>query len=672
MIQRIAVVTCACAVLAGCAGGAGEPARVRPAEPAAGLIPIEELFGNPEVSWAQVSPDGRSLAYMKAVSGRMNVFVRLVEGGAERLVTRDTVRTIPWYRWSADGQRILYLQDRGGDEGYHLFAAAVADSAAAARDLTPFPGVEVEFVAAPYATPGTVVVTMNRRDPRLADAWRVDLASGALEPAAENPGTFLGYAADARGRVRAAQALDSLGRYSLWMRDAESAPWRRVAQYPVEDRIVPLRFHPDGRLYMTSNHGSDLIRLVLVDSRTSAETVVHEDPLGEADLEAAHFDERTGELLATVYVGDTARIYPHAPEVERVVAAMRRTRAGTMEGIGWSLDRSVWVMNVNSPSDPGGTYLIRGGAEPELLFEGRPWLRGRPLGTTRAIRYTTSDGLTIRGYLTLPRGQAGPRPLVLMVHGGPWSRDYWQWTAEAQHLADRGYVVLQPNYRGSTGFGKRFARAVRKEFAGRMHADLLEGVRWAVEQGYADPRRVAILGGSYGGYAALVGLTFTPEVFACGVDYSGPSDLVTLVESFPPSWGPFLPRAWYPFVGDPRDPADREDMRRRSPLFRADSARAPLLIFQGANDPRVTRAQSDHIALAMHRRGIPVTYLVAGDEGHGWGNRETALAVTRATEVFLAQCLGGAMQPTVSADVEAALAAMTVDVDTLRGTALAP
>ena len=669
MIVRSIAVLCACAALAGCAGGTGEPAAVQPAQ---GLIPIEELFGNPEVSWAQVSPDGRSLAYMKAVSGRMNVFVRPVDGGAERLVTRDTVRTIPWYRWSADGAHILYLQDRGGDEGYHLFAASVADPGAAARDLTPFPGVEVEMVAAPYATPGTVVVTMNRRDPRLADAWRVDLATGAVEMAAENPGTFLGYAADAQGRVRAAQALDSLGRYSLWMRESEASEWRRVAQYPVEDRIVPLRFHPDGRLYITSNHDSDLIRLVLVDPRTGAESVVHEDPLGEADLESAAFDERTGALLATVYVGDTMRIYPHAPEVERVVTALRRTRPGTLEQVYGSVDRAVWVANVNSPTDPGGTYLIRPGREPELLFEGRPWLRRHALGTARAIRYQTSDGLTIHGYLTLPRDAAGPRPMVLMVHGGPWARDVWQWNPEAQHFADRGYAVLQLNYRGSTGFGKRFARAVRKEFAGRMHTDLLEGVRWAVEQGYADPERVAILGASYGGYAALVGLTFTPEVFACGVDYSGPSDLITLVESFPPSWGPFLPRAWYPFVGDPRNPADREDMRRRSPLFRADSARAPLLIFQGANDPRVTRAQSDHIALAMHRRGIPVTYLVAGDEGHGWGNRETALAVTRAAEVFLARCLGGAVQPTVSPEVDAALAGMTVDVDTLRGTAIVP
>jgi dipeptidyl aminopeptidase/acylaminoacyl peptidase len=671
MIVRSIAVLFAAAALAACAGGAGEPARVARSAGAPGLIPIEELFGNPEVSWAQVSPDGGSLAYMKAVQGRMNVFVRPIDGGAERLVTRDTVRTIPWYRWSADGAYILYLQDKGGDEGYHLFSASVSDPAASARDLTPFPGVEVEIFAAPYATPGTVLVTMNRRDPRLADAYRVDLATGALEMAAENPGTFLGYAADAAGRVRAAQALDSLGRYSLWARESESAPWRQVARYPVEDRIVPLRFHPDGRLYMTSNHGSDLIRLVLVDLATGAETVVHEDPLGEADLEAAHFDERTGEVLATVYVADTMRIYPHAPEVARVVAAMARTRPGTLD-LGGSADRAVWVAQVNSPSDPGGTYLVRGGGEPELLFESRPSLRRYPLGTTRTLRYTTSDGLTIRGYLTLPRGEPGPRPLVLMVHGGPWSRDYWGWTPDAQHLADRGYAVLQLNYRGSTGFGKRFARAVRKEFAGRMHTDLLQGVRWAVEQGFADPERVAILGGSYGGYATLVGLTFTPGAFACGVDYSGPSDLVTLVESFPPSWGPFLPRAWYPFVGDPRDPADREDMRRRSPLFRADSARAPLLIFQGANDPRVTRAQSDHVALAMHRRGIPVTYLVAGNEGHGWGNRETALAVTRATELFLARCLGGAVQPTVTPEVDAALAGMTVDVDTLREAAIAP
>jgi dipeptidyl aminopeptidase/acylaminoacyl peptidase len=288
----------------------------------------------------------------------------------------------------------------------------------------------------------------------------------------------------------------------------------------------------------------------------------------------------------------------------------------------------------------------------------------------KPLSFTARDGLRVGGYLTLPLGRA-PRalPLVLLVHGGPWGdTDSWEFQSDVQLLANRGYAVLQVNYRGTTGLGKKFARAAKKQFAGTMHTDLLDGIASLAREGIIDTSRVAIMGGSYGGYATLVGLTFTPKYFACGVDYAGTSNLVTLLESFPPSWRPFLPRSWYPFVGNPRDADDRADMLARSPLFRADSARAPLLIFQGANDPRVTKAQADQMAMALNRRHIPVTYLLAAQEGHGFGEAETALAVTRATEEFLGACLGGRVQPRVSARVTNALAAMRVNVDTLRST----
>ena len=606
---------------------------------------------------------------MKPWHGHQNVFVRPVGSNNERAITRDSVRSIPSYWWSADGARILWIQDRAGDENYHLYAASITDTSGRALDLTPFKNVEVELLSLPRATPTVAIITMNNRNPALADAYRVNLATGALEVAATNPGTFLGYAADQHNRVRAAYAVDSTGHYQLWARDSERAPWRMVKAYAVEDRITPLRFATDGRLFATSNQGSDLGRLVLIDLSSGRETVVDSDPLGQVDLDQALFDERTGELLMTRYVGDTARLYAKTPEMEALLNATRRAGGGVVEMGSGTNDRSRWVVTLHTPTKPAVTYLYSGqSGRLEKLYDPRPGLAVYRFAEMTPISFAARDGLRINGYVTLPPGRV-PRalPLVVLVHGGPWGdKDKWEFQSDVQMLANRGYAVVQVNYRGSTGLGKRFARAAKKQFGRAMHTDLLDGIDYLARRGMIDTTRVAIMGGSYGGYATLVGLTFTPDKFACAVDYAGTSNLVTLLESFPPSWQPFLPRSWYPFVGDPRNPEDRADMISRSPLFRADSARAPLLIFQGANDPRVTKPQADQIALALNRRHIPVTYLLAPNEGHGFGESETALAVNRATEQFLGKCLGGRVQATVSPRVEAALKAMLVNVDTLR------
>jgi dipeptidyl aminopeptidase/acylaminoacyl peptidase len=639
------------------------------------LIPIEALYESPAIQWGGISPDGRWLSYMKPWRGHQNVFVRRAGSTRERNVTRDSVRSIGTYWWSADGKRILWLQDRGGDENYHLHEADIADTTSHARDLTPFKNVEVEVLALPSTMPGTAIITLNKRDPTLADAYRVDLATGALEVAAENPGTFLGYVADAHGQVRAAYAVDSAGHYQLFARDSEHAAWRMVKSYSVEDKITPLRFASDGSLYMTSNAGSDLTRLVLADLSTGREVVVDSDPLGQVDIDRIFFDDATGELLMTRYVGDTARLYPKTPDMAQMLEATRRAGGGVVEIGNGTLDRSQWVVTLNAPTKPAVTYLYS--SERKALakfYDPRPGLRAYRFADMKSVSFTARDGLKVGGYLTLPPGRAARAlPLVLLVHGGPWGdTDSWEFQSDVQLLANRGYAVLQVNYRGTTGLGKKFARAAKKQFAGTMHTDLLDGIASLAREGVIDTSRVAIMGGSYGGYATLVGLTFTPKYFACGVDYAGTSNLVTLLESFPPSWRPFLPRSWYPFVGDPRNAEDRADMLARSPLFRADSARAPLLIFQGANDPRVTKAQADQIAVALTRRHIPVTYLLAAQEGHGFGESETALAVTRATEQFLGACLGGRVQPRVSARVTNALAAMRVNVDTLRPSPTSP
>lgn len=632
------------------------------------LIPIEALFESPVMQWGGISPDGRWLSYLKEWHGHQNVFVRPVGSTHERAVTRDSVRSIETYWWSGDGKRILWIQDRGGDENFHLYVANIADTGDGARDLTPFKNVEVDVMALPWSSPNIAIITLNKRNPALADVYRVNLATGALDLASQNPGTFLGYVADRNNQVRVAYAVDSTGQYQLYARDSESVPWRLVKSYAVEDKITPLRFDSHGRLYMTSNEASDLSRLVLADLRTGRETVVDSDPLGEVDIDRILFDELTGEVLLTRYVGDTARLYAKTPGMKALLDATHRAGGGVVELGNGTRDRSRWVVTRNTPTMPAKTYLYSAlSGKLAIFYDPRPGLAAYQFAEMNPISYVARDGLVIHGYVTLPHGRS-PRalPLVVLVHGGPWGgRDSWEFQSDVQMLANRGYAVLQANYRGTTGFGKTFARGAKKQFGRAMHTDLLDGIAYLARQGIIDTARVAIMGGSYGGYASLVGLTFTPDKFACAVDYAGTSNLVTLLESFPPSWGPFLPRSWYPFVGDPRNAEDRADMIARSPLFRADSARAPLLIFQGANDPRVTKPQADQMAIALNRRHIPVTYLLAANEGHGFAESETALAVNRATEEFLGKCLGGRVQPRVSARVAAALAAMLVNVNTL-------
>lgn len=613
-------------------------------------MPIEALFGNPTAADPKVSPDGRWLAYLAARGEALEVAVRPTTGGAPRFLT-EAGRPVEEFHWSGDSRSILFFQDRGGDEGYHLVQADAAGGGV--RDLTPFEGVEAALVGFPGRAPGLAIITLNRRDPALADAYRVDLGSGALALAAENPGDFTSYLADPHGQVLVAMSLDAQGRYSLQHRPDEASPWRVVATYGAEDEVAPLAWSDQpGHIYARSNHGADRQRLVLLDLERGAEQVLAED--ARVDLDSALIDA-SGAWLAARFVDDQARWVTRDPQLRALLAS-----DASLSVLSWSRDRRLWTVGVSSPTAPLRYFLARDGVRAPL-FASRPVLDRHRLAPTEAVRIRARDGEILSGYVTRPARGAPPYPTVLMVHGGPWSRDVWDFDNDRQFLADRGYAVLSVNFRGSTGYGKRFAGLARKGFAAAMQDDLLDAVDWAVARKLSDPRRVAIAGGSYGGYATLVGLTATPARFACGVDYAGPVDLVTLIEAFPPSWRPFLGRRWYPYVGDPRVPADRADLQRRSPIGAVERIRAPLLIFQGANDPRVSRAQSDAIARALQQRGVPVTYLLAANEGHSFGTRATSLAVRRATELFLARCLGGRAAPTASREIEATLAALTVD-----------
>lgn len=604
------------------------------------LIPLRHLFDNPERASARISPDGRHLSWLAPRDGVLNVWVAPVDGGEAHPVTDDRHRGIRAHMWSRDSRRIIYLQDRGGDENTHVYC--VDAQGGRVRDLTPFPGVRAGLIAAPRATPRHLLISMNLRDRSLFDAYRVTLATGRLELVGRNPGDILGWQEDREGRIRAAVSQTPTGDHRILVRDHEEDGFRVVAEYANEDGGHPYAFTPDGRaLWVGSAKGSDRLRLVELDLGDGTERVIDEDE--KADLSGPVISGRTGELLGAVYLRDRVVMHAFDDRFREDWEALKELHPGDPHITGQDADETTFVVAFNDDRDPGTFHLFdRTTRTGRLLFRSRPWLDPEILAPMEPVTIRSRDGLDLHSYLTLPPG-VEPRglPAVLVVHGGPWSRDAWGYDPEAQLLANRGYAVLQVNYRGSTGFGKSFMHAAEREFAGKMHDDLIDGVEWLIGRGIADPARIAIYGGSYGGYAALVGAAFTPDVFAAAISVVGPSNLVTLVRSFPAYWRPLLAGSWFRYVGDPEDPEDRADMEARSPLNRADAIRCPLLVIQGANDPRVTKAESDQIVAALRARGVPVEYIVKDDEGHGFVRPENRLDVYRAVERFLARHLGG-------------------------------
>jgi dipeptidyl aminopeptidase/acylaminoacyl peptidase len=605
------------------------------------LIPLRDLFDNPERALARLSPDGTRISWLAPVDGVLNVFVGDVHGADPVPVTDDRDRGVRSYMWSRDARRIIWSQDVGGDENHHLLTAP-ADGGGPTRDLTPFPGVRAGMIAAPRATPGHILVSMNLRDRTLFDAYRLTLASGRLELIGRNPGNILAWLADRDGRLRAARTQTPEGDYELLVRDSEEGEFRVVAHYANEDGGHAFAFTPDGsRLWVGSARGSDLIRLVELDPADGSEREIDRDE--EVDLSGPMISDVTGELLGAVYLRDRVVAHIWDERLERDWARIRELHPGDPRITGQDAAETAFVVAFDDDRDPGATFHFdRETGASRLLFRSRPWLDPATLAPMRPVTITSRDGLALHSYLTLPL-DVEPRglPAVLFVHGGPWARDAWGYDPQAQFLANRGYAVLQVNYRGSTGFGKTFTHAAEREFAGRMHDDLIDGVEWIVGEGIADRDRVAIYGGSYGGYAALVGATFTPDVFAAAISVVGPSSLITLVRSFPPYWRPLLASTWFRYVGDPDDPEQVADLEARSPLNFVDRIAAPLLVIQGANDPRVTKAESDQIVQALRERGVEVEYLVKDDEGHGFVKPENRMDAYRTIERFLARHLGG-------------------------------
>ena len=639
------------------------------------LLDRNLFFGDPEISGAQLSPDGRYVTFIRPFEGVRNIWIKAIDEAFDeaRPLTADD-KPVPGYFWSRDGQFVLYVQDKGGDENFHVWAVdpdgEVDDSGVPnARNLTDFDGVRAFILSVPKNTPDYMLVGLNDRDPALHDVYRVQISTGERELLIENNQNIAGWSADLEGTIRMATRMNSEGGTEiLAVNDGELGDV--VFECTWQESCGPASFHPNGeQVWFISNKGdeNDLTGLYLMDLDDYSLKLFERDPEDEVDFGGTVMHPETSELLATVYVGDRVRIYPKDDSFAADLAFLREQLPEGEIGLSsQTADASLALIRLSRDVDPGSVYVFdREARTVELLYRSRPELPTEHLANMQPIRYTARDGLEIPAYLTLPNG-VEPENLgvVALIHGGPWARDSWGYRSLVQFLANRGYAVLQPNFRASTGFGKAFLNAGNNEWGDAMQDDITDGVQYLIDQGIADPERVCIMGGSYGGYATLAGMTFTPELYACGVNIVGVSNLISLLNSIPAYWGPAR-QIFTLRMGDPDTDEGRAQLERQSPINHVDKIQRPLLVIHGANDPRVKQAEADQIVVAMRERDLDVEYIVAPDEGHGFRGRENRLAMYARSEEFMAMHLGGRHQSEMADDIEARLAAITVDVDSV-------
>ena len=606
------------------------------------LVPREVLFGNPDKAQPRISPDGTRLAYVAPRDGVLNVWVGELGAPEQsfRAVTHDADRGIRSYFWSHDGGRILYLQDRGGDENWRLYDVDL--DGGDTRDLTPFEGVQAQVLAYEKQLPTQLLVGLNKDDARLHDVYRLDLVSGELEKVAENFGVAQ-WVADAELRVRAAVRHRPDGGVDVMARriDAGSDAWQTVLSVEAADALSTgvVGFNGDGQgLYVLSSVEANASRLLFFDLERGGIEVLAEDPRYDVGGVVLHPDSREVQVVSVIKA--RVELSVHDPAIEADIDAMRAIQRGDFAMAGRDHADRTWLVAFSVDDGPVSYYAWdRSARRATFLFHHQSALSGYRLARMEPFCFSARDGLEIHGYVTFPVGvERAGLPMVLCVHGGPWGRDVWGYSGDVQWLVNRGYLCVQVNFRGSTGYGKEFVNAGDREWAGKMHDDLIDAVEFAVAEGWADPERVAIVGGSYGGYAALVGATFTPEVFRCAIAFAGPSNLKTLLENIPPYWAPIAAQL-HRRVGDPE--TEEAFLWSRSPLSRVGAIQIPIFIVQGANDPRVTPAESEQIVAAMRDRGIDHEYVLLPDEGHTLVKPENRLRVTAATERFLAKHLGG-------------------------------
>ncbi|MBV9768691.1 MAG: alpha/beta fold hydrolase [Bryobacterales bacterium] len=639
------------------------------------LIDRELLFGDPEISGAQLSPDGEYIAFLKPWKETRNIWVKKTSEpfSSARLMTTETARPVAAFLWTRDARFIGYVKDSGGDENFNVYAVdprAAAESGADAprsRDLTNLKGVRLLMFSAPKNEPDVLYIGLNDRDKSWHDLYKLKISTGERTLIRKNTDRIAGWIFDIQGNLRLAQRVLDSGDQEILRVDAEA--FTPIYTCNVFESCDVIRFHKDGdRAYIQTNQGDlNLTTLALLDPGTGKLELVESDPLKRVDLGSAWFSEATDELVETQYSDDRDRRYFKDPAFEADYQWVEQQRPGKEISVTSSTrDDGQWLIRAHGDTEPGETFLFnRKTRELSFQYRIRERLPREALAPMQAIRYKSSDGLEIPAYLMLPKGIEGKDlPAVIVVHGGPWARDYWGYNPLAQFFANRGYAVLMPNFRGSTGYGKNFLNAGNREWGAKMQDDITWGVKHLVTEGIADPERVGIIGGSYGGYAALAGVAFTPDLYRAAVDIVGPSNLMTLLGSLPPYWEAGR-KIMYARMADPDTPAGKQWLEERSPLFSASNIKTPLMVVQGANDPRVNRREAEQIVIALRDRGFPVEYLLAPDEGHGFARPVNNVAMFMAVEKFLANHLHGRYQEGGSPQVVERLDEITVDPKTV-------
>ena len=639
------------------------------------LIDRELFFGPPVIAGGQLSPDGKYMSFLKTFKGTMNVWVKDASAPFEsaHALTADTLRPIRNYFWSRDGKYILYVQDKGGDENFNVFAVSPSEKPAAGQDiptnraLTDYKGVRTVIYSVPKSDPDALYIGLNDRDKKWHDLYKLKISTGEKTLLRQNSDKdrITGWIFDWSDKLRLATRSNEDGSNDLLRVDEkELVPVYHTGPF---EEFDPYAFDKENKqFYIATNRGDDrdLKQLVLLDPVSMKETFVEKDPLNRVDFGGASFSDVTKSIINTSYTDEKEKIYWKDKQFEADYTIIEKQLPGLLlDFTSSTADENLWLLNAYSDTDPGAAYLFdRKTKKITFQYRPRPDIPIRSLAPMKAIKYKSSDGLEIPAYLVLPKGvPAKNLPMVAFPHGGPWGRDYWGYNSFAQFLANRGYAVLMPNFRASTGYGKKFLDAGNKQWGDKMQDDITWGIEYLISEGIVDAKHVGIMGGSYGGYATLAGVAFTPDLYAAAVSIVGPSNLITLLNSIPPYWES-IRKLFYLRMGDPTTDEGKAQLTRQSPLTSVDKIKTPLFVAQGANDPRVNKAESEQIVNALRKRNFPVEYILAPDEGHGFARPVNNMAMLAAAEKFLASYLGGRYQESMTPEVEKRLGEIKVDV----------